>query len=170
MKRVIIIWLSLASLSFSSTQIGIYLDTHVEFNLFQVLYPPSVYPSYYFPTYASSQNPQGIYLVVSYQRIGGKHSISNMFLHTRGSGNFSSSLLLNQLYFAPDGEPLPPPGQNPPGGNWREYTTNYQEIEEFPVSGKSKAFSRPQDFIFKTEPDDEAGNYQITLYYRLFGL
>lgn len=147
------------------------LDSNVEFDLLLVVYPPLIYPTYYYPTLASPANPQGIYLTVSYQRIGPDHSVSTLYLSTRGSGNFSPSISINQLFFAPDGEPFPIPGNDPPGGNWRAYSVFYQTIEQFQVIGTGlKTFPRPQDYIFKAEPDDEPGIFRITLYYRLFGL
>lgn len=159
------------SFLFTRTRISIELDSDVEFDLLLVIYPPPIFPTYYYPTLASAVNPQGINLTVTYQRIGPTHSVSNLYLSTRGSGNFSPSISLSQLFFAPDGEPLPPAGVDPPGGNWRAYSVLYQNIEQFPVSGPGlRTFRRPQDYIFKTDNDDEPGNSSITLYYRLYGL
>lgn len=170
LKFIILISLS-ASFIFSETRIRMELDVNVEFDLSLMQYPPLIYPAYYYPTIASPLNPQGINLVIGYQRIGPSHSVSMLYLATRGAANFSPSISLGQLYFAPDGEPLPPPGQDPPGGNWRPYSIFYQEIEQFPVYGPGlDRIPRPQDFIFKAESDDEAGIYRITLYYRLYGL
>uniref|UniRef100_A0A7C4X8X1 Uncharacterized protein n=1 Tax=candidate division WOR-3 bacterium TaxID=2052148 RepID=A0A7C4X8X1_UNCW3 len=170
MRKWLLIFLS-ASLLFARTQIWIELDSNVEFDLSLVLYPPLIYPTYYFPTLASPLNPQGIRLRLGYRRRPpGGHTVSTLYLATRGSGNFSSSIDLDQLFFAPDGEPLPPPGVDPPGGNWRSYSITYQQIEQFPVVGIAQIFIRPQDFIFQTEPDDEPGNFTITIYYRLYGL
>jgi len=160
-----------ASLLHSRTRIIIVLDSDVEFDLYQVIYPPSVFPTYYRPTQASPFNPGGINLTIGYQRIGASHEISNLYVATRASGDFSSSVALDQLYFAPRGEPLPPPGFDPPGGDWRAYSVLYQGIDEFEVSGPGlQRFERPQDYIFKAEADDEAGNQSTILYYRVFGL
>jgi hypothetical protein len=160
-----------ASLLYPRTRIGITIDSDVEFDLHQVLYPPLVFPAYYFPTQASSFNPHGITLTVSFQRIGPQHDISEMYLATRGSGDFSSTVALDQLHFAPQGEPLPPAGVDPPGGNWRAYSIFYQNIEQFEVGGAGlQRFDRPQDYIFKAEVDDESGDQSVILYYRVFGL
>ncbi|MCX7995435.1 MAG: hypothetical protein N3A65_06675 [candidate division WOR-3 bacterium] len=168
--KIFIISLS-ASLLFSQTRIRMELDVNIEFDLSLMLYPPPRYPAYYYPNIASPANPQGIYLIIGYQRIGPSHSVSTLYLSTRGSGDFCPSISLGQLYFAPDGEPMPPPGQDPPGGNWRSFSIFYQEIEQIRVYGPGfDRIPRPQDFIFKAEANDEPGIYTITLYYRLFGL
>lgn len=172
MKRWLLILLFIPFVLFGQqTRIGMTLDSNVEFDLLLVRYPPLIYPTYYYPTLASPANPQGIYLSVSYQRIGPDHSVSNLYLSTRGSRDFSPSISIGQLFFAPDGEPLPPPGNDPPGGNWRAFSLFYQSIEQIPVIGPGlRIFPRPQDYIFKAEPDDEPGNFTITIYYRLYGL
>lgn len=147
------------------------LDAHVEFDLSLSIYPPLIFPTYYYPTQASPVNLQGIDLMIGYQRIGPQHAISTVYLATRGSSDFAPSIGLDQLYYAPDGEPLPSPGVDPPGGNWRSYSVLYQEIEQFPVRGPGLTrFNRPQDYIFKAEPDDESTVSSIVIYYRLFGL
>jgi len=172
MGRLVFFFLFLsASLLHSRTRIIVIIDSDVEFDLYQVIYPPSVFPTYYRPTQASPFNPNGIRLTIGYQRIGPSHDISDVYVATRGSGDFSNSVALDQLYFAPQGEPLPPAGVDPPGGNWRAYSILYQDIEHFPVSGSGlRRFERPQDYIFKAEADDESGDQSITLYYRVFGL
>ncbi|MGQ9621315.1 MAG: hypothetical protein ACUVTX_10085 [Bacteroidales bacterium] len=171
MRRWLIIFLCAVSFSFSVTRIMLEIDTNIEFDLAFVIYPPPVFPAYYYPTQASINNPQGIILTVGYQRFGATHSVSNIYLATRGSGDFTSTILLNQLYFAPDGEPRPAPGSDPPGGNWRPYSILYQNIEQFPVSGGGlRTYIRPQDFIFKSDADDEPTNSSVTLHYRLYGL
>jgi len=171
MIRGYLILLLLASFLFSRTRISVYLDANVEFDLSLVLYPTIVFPTYYFPTSASAVNPQGIRLEVGYQRLGpGGHTISNLYLSTRGRGNFSATVTLDQLYFAPNGEALPAPGNDPPDGNWRAYSTLYQQIEQFQVVGNAQTFNRPQDFVFQSETDDEPTNSRTTLYYRVFGL
>lgn len=161
----------LASLLFAETRITMTLDAHVEFDLSLSGYPPPLFPTYYFPTSASLINPQGIHLTISYQRIGSSHSANTMYLATRGSGDFSPSILLGQLYFAPEGEPLPPPGLQQPGGNWQAFTVLYQQIEQFTISGSGlRRFDRPQEYIFKAEDDDEAIDASTVLYYRLYGI
>lgn len=166
----VLIFLS-ASLLFPRTRIIMIIDSDVEFDLYQVIYPPNIFPTYYRPTQASGFNPNGIMLTVGYQRVGNQHDISDVYVSTRGSGDFSNSVALGQLYFAPSGEPMPPPGVDPPGGNWRSFSILYQEIEHVEVSGSGlKRFERPQDYIFKAEPDDESGDQSIILYYRVYGL
>lgn len=170
-NKITIIIILLSALLFSETRMRLELDANVEFDLSLAGYPPMIYPYYYYPTLASPLNPQGISLILGYQRIGPSHSVSNLYLATKGSADFCPSISVSQLYFAPDGEPLPPQGQDPPGGNWRPYTIYYQEIEQIPVFGPGlDRIPRPQDFIFKAESDDESGNWTITLYYRLYGL
>ncbi|UCG30068.1 MAG: hypothetical protein JSV53_11310 [candidate division WOR-3 bacterium] len=172
MGRSIFLWIFLsASLVFARTRIIVIIDADVEFDLYQVIYPPAIFPAYYRPTQASGFNPGGIQLTVGYQRVGNQHDISDVYVSTRGSGDFSSSITLDQLYFAPSGEPLPPAGIDPPGGNWRAFSILHQDIEHLEVSGPGlKRFQRPQDFIFKAESDDESGDQSITLYYRVYGL
>lgn len=172
MKRKILILLVVAG-SFTSgiTRITMYLDSNVEFDLGAVIYPPYVFPGYYFPTRASLFNPQGIVLMVGHQRIGNQHSIANIYLATRGSRNFSPTVGLDQLYFAPDGEPLPPAGVDPPAGAWRPYSIVFQPIETFPVQGAGlRWFLRLQDLVFQADDDDAPASSTITVYYRLYGL
>ncbi len=170
-KWIIVLLFTSVSSLFPRTRIIMRLDADVEFDLSLTMYPPLVFPTYYYPTGASAVNMQGINLMVGYQRIGPRHSISTMYLATRGGGDFAPSVGLDQLYFAPDGEPLPPPGVDPPGGNWRPYSVLYQEIEQFSVRGPGLTrFNRPQDYIFKAEPDDESTISSIVIYYRLYGL
>lgn len=167
---LLLIFLS-ASFAFPRTRMIVIIDSNVEFDLRQVVYPPSVFPTYYWPTMASSANPRGIMLTVGFQMVGNQHDISEMYVSTRGSGDFSSTIAIDQLYYAPHGEPLPSPGTEPPGGDWQAFSTVFQEIGHFGVSGHGLTrFQRPQDYIFKAESDDESGDQSITLYYRVFGL
>ena len=166
-----VIFFTSTPILFPRTRIFMRIDSNVEFDLSLLSYPPTVYPSYYFPTSASPPNPQGIRIRFGYQRRPpGGHSISNLYLATRASGDFSSTISLNQLFFAPDGEPLPSPGVDPPGGNWRPFSLTYQQIEQFAVSWITGNLRRDQDYIFQSEPDDEATNSSITIYYRVYGL
>jgi hypothetical protein len=171
MKRYILLLLLSASLVFPRTSIFMIIDSDVEFDLSLSLYPPLTFPTYYYPTSASPVNRQGIRLRFGYQiHPPGGHAVSTLYLMTRGSGDFSPTVHLNQLYYAPDGEALPLPGSNPPGGNWRAYSTLYQEIERFTVSGGHDFFDRFQDYIFQSEVDDEPTNSSVTIYYRVIGL
>ncbi len=159
-----------ASFLLAPTRISIVIDSNVEFDLSLLPYPATQFPAYYYPTLASPGNPQGISIEAGYQKVGPSHSISNMFLSTRASSNFSPTVSCSQLFFAADGEPLPPLGMDPPGGNWRAFSTLYQQIEQFRVTRNSERFNRSQDFIFQSEPDDEPTNSSTTIYYRVYGL
>lgn len=155
----------------SATRIILEVDSNVEFDLTLAAYPPLVFPGYYYPTLASPNNPQGVRVIIGYQRIGNQHSASMIYLSTRGSADFSPSISLGQLYFAPDGESMPPNGNDPPGGNWRPYSVFYQPITQVPVIGPGqRLFNLPQDYIFQADQNDEAGTARITVYYRLYGL
>lgn len=170
-KSIFLVFFLSASVLFPRTRLIVIIDSDVEFDLYQVIYPPHIFPTYYRPTQASGFNPYGIQLTVAFQRIGSQHDISDVYVSTRGSGDFSSSIELGQLYFAPNGEPLPPAGVDPPGGNWRAFSIFYQEIEHLEVGGPGFVrFECPQDYIFKAEDDDESGDQSITLYYRVYGL
>jgi hypothetical protein len=171
MKRILFLAGISCSLIFSYTRILMELDANVTFDLYTVTYPPLVFPTYYYPTAASAVNPRGIFLRVTWQRVGNTHSISDMYLATRLSGNFAPSVSANQLYFAPAGESQPPAGIDPPAGNWRAYNTVFQPIEQFPVAGPGpEKYDRPQDFVFKAELDDEAVIAAQVIHYRLYGL
>lgn len=170
-RDVLLLFLLSASFALSRTRIIIVIDANVEFDLSQVVYPPIVFPTYYWPTQASPGNPRGIMLTIGYQMIGNQHDIADIYVSTRGSGDFSSAIALDQLYHAPHGEPLPAAGTEPPGGDWRPFSTLFEEIDHFGVSGHGlQRFQRPQDYIYKAESDDESGDRSITLYYRVFGL
>ena len=170
-RYVIILFLLSASISYARTRISLYLDSNVEFDLSLLTYPNVIFPAYYYPTLASPTNRQGIFLQLGYQRRPpGGHTVSNIYLATRGRSNFSSTVLLDQLFYAPDGEPLPSAGVDPPGGRWRAFTTLFQQIEQFSVTGANRTFNRPQDYIFQSEVDDEPTNASTTIYYRVYGL
>jgi hypothetical protein len=171
MKKIILLLLLSASCVIPRTFIYMRIDSDVEFDLSLNLYPPLTFPTYYYPTSASPVNRQGIRLRFGYQRRPpGGHAISTLYLMTRGSSDFSSTVHLDQLYYAPDGEPLPSPGSDPPGGNWRAYSTLFHEIEHFTVSGVHGFFDRFQDYAFQSEVDDEPTNSSVVIYYRMFGL
>jgi hypothetical protein len=89
-------------------------------------------------------------------------------LQTCGSSNFTTTIALDQLYYAPDGTANPPDGTDPPAG-WTAYSTTYNEI----ASGlKTNGWlSEDQDYVFQAEIDDEptaAAGATVTVYYRLY--
>ncbi len=147
-------------------RIGLYILGNTEFDLGNplVTYPPAVFPGYYDPTSVQGTNPDGVNV-----QVFSNSSTMTWRLQTCGSGDFTSTIALDQLYFAPDGEQNPPDGVDPPGGNWRAYTTTYYEI----ASGtKTNGWvSQDQDYIFQAEEDDEptpTPGATVTIYYRLF--
>lgn len=146
-------------------RIGLYVLGNTEFDLSSptVTYPPSVFPGYYDPTSVQGTNTDGINLQV--------FSNSNTMvwhLETCGSGDFTTTIALDQLYYAPDGTTNPPDGQDPPL-NWTSFTTTFTEIAQ---GQKTNGWlSQDQDFIFQAEIDDEptpAAGATATIYYRLY--
>lgn len=147
-------------------RIGLYVNGNTEFDLSNpsVTYPPAVFPGYYDPTTVSGTNTDGVDV-----KVFSNSNTMMWHLETSGSGNFTTTIALDQLYYAPDGEPNPPDGQDPPGGNWVSYTTSYNEI----ASGlKTNGWlDESQDYIFQAEIDDEptpAAGATVTIYYRLY--
>ncbi|MEO0136629.1 MAG: hypothetical protein ABIL40_03195 [candidate division WOR-3 bacterium] len=147
-------------------RIGLYVLGNTEFDLSNpaLTYPPAVFPGYYDPTSVQGTNTDGINL-----QVFSNSNTMTWHLETCGSGDFTPTIALDQLYYAPDGEPNPPDGQDPPGGNWRPFTTTYTEIAN---GQKTNGWlSQDQDYIFQAEEDDEptpAGGATATIYYRLY--
>lgn len=147
-------------------RIGLYVNGNTEFDLGAagVTYPPAVFPGYYDPTSVSGSNTDGVDV-----QVFSNSNTMTWHLQTRGSGDFTTTILLDQLFYAPDGEPNPPNGNDPPGGNWLAYTTTYNEI----ASGQNTGgwSDKNQDYIFQAETDDEptaAAGATVTIYYRLY--
>jgi len=146
------------------SRIGLYVNGNTEFDLGDpgVTYPPIQFPAYYDPTTAAGTNSDGVNVQV--------FSNSNALtweLETSGDADFSATILLDQLYYAPEGTANPLDG-NPPTG-WTSFTTTYTSV----ASGSKTAgwLDRDQDYIFQAEPDDEptpAGGETVTIYYRLY--
>jgi hypothetical protein len=146
-------------------QIGLYVQGNTEFDLGQtgIVYPPTLFPGYYDPTAVQGTNPDGINV-----QVFSNSPTMTWYLETRGSGNFTTTITLDQLFYAPDGTSNPPDGQDPPAG-WTGYTTTYNQIAS---GGKTNGWiSRDQDYVFQSEDDDEptpAAGATVTIYYRLF--
>lgn len=146
-------------------KIGLYVLGNVEFDLgaASVVYPPAVYPGYYDPTSVQGTNTDGVNV-----QVFSNSPTMTWYLQTCGSGNFTTTILLDQLYYAPDGTANPPDGQDPPV-NWTAYSTTYTQIAS---GGKTNGWlSQDQDYVFQAEIDDEptpAGGATITVYYRLY--
>jgi hypothetical protein len=147
-------------------RIGLYVNGNTEFDLgdVAVTYPPAAFPGYYNPTTVAGSNTDGIDV-----DIFSNSNAMTWHLETNGSGNFSATISLDQLYYAPDGEADPLDGIDPPGGNWTGFTASYTEIAN---GNKTNGWaSQNQDYIFQTENDDEptgAGGATVTIYYRLY--
>ncbi|MCX7995436.1 MAG: hypothetical protein N3A65_06680 [candidate division WOR-3 bacterium] len=147
-------------------RIGLYVLGNTEFDLSNPIltYPPAVFPGYYNPTSVQGTNNDGINL-----QVFSNSPTMTWHLETRGSGNFTTTVALDQLYYAPNGEPDPQDGQDPPGGNWRSFTTTFVEIAN---GGKTNGWiPHDQDYIFQAEEDDEptpAAGATTTIYYRLY--
>ena len=147
-------------------RIGLYVNGNTEFDLGDpaVTYPPAVFPGYYDPTLVGGANADGVDLEVF-----SNSQALTWHLETSGSGDFSATIALDQLYYALDGEANPLDGTDPPGGNWVSFTTAYVEI----ANGLNTTgwLDLSQDYIFQAEIDDlptpPAGE-TVTIYYRLY--
>lgn len=147
-------------------RIGLYVNGNTEFDLGDpaVTYPPGAFPGYYDPTLVGGTNADGVDVEVF-----SNSNTMTWHLETSGSGNFTASIALDQLYYAPDGEANPVDGTDPPGGNWVSYTTTFTEIANGLNTGGWQDES--QDYIFQAEIDDQptpALGAPITVYYRLY--
>lgn len=147
-------------------RIGLYVNGNTEFDLGNaaVTFPPVVSPGYYDPTTVAGSNADGIDVEVF-----SNSSLMTWHLETSGSGDFSATILLDQLFYAPDGEANPADGTDPPGGNWASFTTSFVEI----ASGLNTSgwLGEDQDYIFQSETDDEptpAAGVVVTIYYRVW--
>jgi hypothetical protein len=148
------------------SRIGLYVNGNTEFDLgnVAVTYPPGAYPGYYDPTTVSGINADG----VDVQVFSNANTLT-WDLATSGDGDFSVTIALDQLYYAPDPEANPADGTDPPGGNWVSFTTTYTNI----ASGtKTSGWQdEDQDYIFQAEVDDEptpVAGETATIYYRLY--
>ncbi|MEO0294817.1 MAG: hypothetical protein ABIM85_02225 [candidate division WOR-3 bacterium] len=147
-------------------RIGLYVDANLTFDLNtpvgpSTTYPPTLFPGYYYPTSASATNPQGVVVEVF-----SNSPTLTWTLQVFGSGNFSPTVTLDQLFIAPDGEPAPSEGSDPPGGNWTSLTTTPLNLN---TGGKTNGWNKyNKDFVFQAEADDEPVTSTITLTFRLY--
>lgn len=141
------------------TVIGLYVNGDVTFDLGQYVsggtYPPPTFPAYYAPTSVSGSNADGVDIQVFCNS-----PTSTWTLETWGSGDFSTTVALDQLVYADDGTP------DPPAGTWTSFTTTPTAIA---TGSKTSGWQNiNQDYRFRAEADDEPGTLQTTIYYRLF--
>ena len=147
-------------------RIGLYVYGNTEFNLGDpaVVYPPAVFPGYYNPTLVGGANTDGVDV-----QVFSNSQTMTWRLQTSGSGDFSATIALDQLFYAPNGEPDPLNGTDPPGGNWVSFATAYSEI----ASGNNTTgwLDRNQDYVFQAEAADlptAAAGATVVIYYRLY--
>ncbi len=144
-------------------RIGLYLNGNITFDLSDdnVTYPPVNFPGYYGPTSVSGSNTDGVDIKVF------SNSPSYTWkLETKGSGDFTSTIKLDQLFYANDGTTDPTNGEGP-GSDWHAYSTDYTEI----ASGQHTNgwSSKNQDYVFQAETDDEpTSSSTVTIFYRLY--
>ncbi len=145
------------------SRIGLYVNGNTEFDLGDpgVTYPPAVFPGYYDPTLVAGANADGIDL-----QIFSNSNVLTWYLETSGSGDFTPTIALDQLYYAGDGTGNPPDGVDPPAG-WTAFTNAYVGITN---GGKTTGWlSRDQDYVFQAETDDDpTAGATVTIYYRLY--
>lgn len=148
------------------SRIGLYVDANLTFDLNNPQgpsnsYPPNVFPGYYYPTSASATNPEGVVV-----KVFSNSPALTWTLQVFGSGNFSPTVTLDQLFIAPDGEPAPSEGSDPPGGNWTSLSTSPLNLNS---GGKTTGWANyNKDFVFQAEQDDEPVSSTITLTFRLY--
>ncbi|UCF70019.1 MAG: hypothetical protein JSW49_07400 [candidate division WOR-3 bacterium] len=148
------------------SRIGLYVNGNTEFDLGDaaVTFPPLVFPGYYDPTLVGGTNTDGVDVEVF-----SNSQTLTWHLETCGSGDFSLTIALDQLYYAPDGEANPIDGNDPPGGNWLSFTTTYTEIAN--GTNTTGWQDESQDYIFQAETDDAptpAAGENVTIYYRVY--
>jgi len=147
-------------------RIGLYVNGNTEFDLGDpgVTFPPAVFPGYYDPTLVGGSNADGVDV-----QVFSNSQAMTWHLETSGSADFSASILLDQLYYAPNGEANPVNGVDPPGGNWVSFTTTYTEIANgLNTTGWQ---DESQDYVFQAEVDDAptpAAGETVIIYYRVY--
>jgi hypothetical protein len=144
-------------------QIGLYVQGNTEFNLgsVSVVYPPLLWPGYYDPTTVAGTNTDGVDVEVF-----SNSNTMTWYLQTRGNADFSGTIALGQLWYAPNGTANPADG-GAPGAPWTAYTTTYTTVIS---GGKTTGWLlQPQDYVFQAQTDDDptAGS-TATIYYRLY--
>ncbi|KPK72504.1 hypothetical protein AMJ87_04630 [candidate division WOR_3 bacterium SM23_60] len=145
------------------SRIGLYVNGNTEFDLSDpgVTYPPAAFPGYYDPTLVAGGNADGIDL-----QVFSNSGVMIWQLETSGSGDFTPTIALDQLYYAIDGTGNPPDGIDPPAG-WTAFTNAYVGIAS---GGKTTGWSsRNQDYVFQAETDDDpTAGATVIIYYRLY--
>ena len=123
--------------------VELWITDSVKFILGSNSITDSIWHKYFYPT-TPATSP---YVELSWraQPNGGKVTV-------RGSGNFSPTVLLNQLYHANAPEPKTPNGQ-PVGGGWVAFTTSDVVLDSTNIS---EIRQKDQDYQFKWEATDEA--------------
>lgn len=113
-------------------------------------YPPTTFPSYYNPTTGTSENPNGVGV-----QVFSNSPTLTWYLETWGSGDFSTTVTLNQLEYSPSG-----------AGSWTAFSTTPTQIAS---GGKTTGWlNENQDYRFKAEADDEPVDAGVYIYYRVY--
>lgn len=145
------------------SRIGIFLNGDMEFDLgnVAVTYPPALFPGYYDPTLVGGGNADGIDL-----QVFSNSNVLTWQLETSGSGDFTGTVLLDQLWYAVDGTANPVDG-GPPGGLWTAFTNAFVNVNS---GGKTAGWlDQDQDYVFQTETDDQpTAGATVIIYYRLY--
>ncbi len=147
-------------------RIGLYVNGNTEFDLGDpgVTFPPLVFPGYYDPTLVSGTNVDGVDVEVF-----SNSQAMTWRLETNGSGDFSATIALDQLYYAPDGTANPADGTDPPAAPWTSFTTTYTEIANgLNTTGWQ---DESQDYVFQAETDDAptpAAGEIVVIRYRVY--
>ncbi len=134
--------------------IGLYVNGNVTFDLNTYAaggtYPPVTFPAYYDPTGVSGTNANGVDVEV----LSNSNDLT-WYLETWGSGDFGTTVGLDQLEYTDDG-----------GSVWNQYSTSPTEIASGTKTNGWASYN--QDYRFRAEADDEPGSYQTTIYYRVY--
>lgn len=147
-------------------RIGLYVNGNTEFDLGDpaVTFPPAVFPGYYDPTLVGGVNTDGVDV-----QVFSNSQAMTWHLETSGSGDFSATIALDQLYYAPDGTANPLDGVDPPLNPWASFTTSFTEIANgLNTTGWQ---DESQDYVFQAEVDDAptpAAGEIVIIYYRLY--
>ncbi len=135
--------------------IGLYVSTDsvvFDFNVYvsNGTYPPSSFPAYYDPTTGTAENPNGVGV-----RVFSNSPTYTWHLETWGSGDFSTTVTLDQLEYSPRG-----------AATWSSFSTTQTEIA---TGGKTGGWANnDQDYRFRAEADDEPVDAGVYIYYRLY--
>lgn len=113
-------------------------------------YPPTNFPAYYNPTTGTAENPNGVGV-----RVFSNDASTSWALTTWGSGDFSTTVALDQLEYSPAG-----------AATWSQYSTTETQIASGNKTGGWE--NHDQDLRFRAESDDEPVDAGIYIYYRLY--